>query len=143
MYERESTVAYRALRIVFGIVPIVAGLDKFLNLLADWPAYLSPWIARLVPMSPEAFMRVAGVVEIVVGVAILTGFARIFAFVAAAWLALIALQLLTTGHFFDVAARDVALAVSAFALGRLATVIEPAHAQAPHAARRQPVEARS
>lgn len=130
MYERESTVAYRVLRVAFGVVPIVAGLDKFLNLLTDWEAYLSPWIARLLPFSPGAFMRLAGVIEIVVGAAILFGFARVFAFIAAAWLALIALQLLTTGKYFDVAARDAVMAASAFALGRLALAVEAARVRA-------------
>jgi len=130
MYERESVVAYRALRVAFGVVPIVAGLDKFLNLLADWPAYLSPWIARLLPVSPEVFMRLSGVVEIAVGAAILLGFARVFGFIASAWIALIALQLLTTGRYYDVAARDAVMAVAAFALGRLATAVEPARVRA-------------
>ena len=80
------------------------------------------------PITPVHFMRLAGVVEIVVGVLILAGYARIFAWVAGVWLVAIALNLLTTGQFFDVAARDVAMAVSAFALARLAPLHEPVHA---------------
>jgi len=129
MNGRQSLVAYWALRIALGAVPIVTGLDKFANLLANWPGYVSPLAARLLPVRPEAFMRVAGIVEIVVGAAILLGFARIFAWVAMAWLALIALELLTTGRFFDVAARDAVLATAAFALARLAEVAERAPAR--------------
>lgn len=126
MDERRTEAAYFSLRIALGVVPIVAGLDKFLNLLADWPSYLSPLAIRLLPVSPEAFMRVAGVVEIGVGAAILLGFARIFAWVAMGWLAAIALELLTTGRFLDVAARDLVMATAAFALAKLAPAVERA-----------------
>lgn len=124
MNGRQSLVAYWSLRIALGVVPIVAGLDKFTNLLANWPSYLSPLAGRVLPISPEAFMHVAGVIEIAVGAAILLGFARVFAWVAMVWLGAIALQLLTTGRFFDVAARDAVMATAAFALARLAEVAE-------------------
>jgi len=135
MNGRQATVAYWALRIALGIVPIVAGADKFTNLLTNWPGYVSPFAARLLPMSPEAFMHVAGVIEILVGAAILLGFSRIFAWVAMGWLSAIVLELLTTGRYFDVAARDAVMATAAFALARLAEVVEhaPSH-------RRQPLE---
>ena len=58
---------YRPLWLTYGLVPLLAGLDKFLNLLTDWPKYLSPWMAGLLPMSPQTFMHVVGVIEIVVG----------------------------------------------------------------------------
>lgn len=125
--QHRTESAYWALRLTFGIVPIVAGLDKFTGLLADWDAYLSPLAARLLPVSPHTFMLAVGVVEIVVGVGVLAGYARVFGWIAAGWLLAIALNLLSSGRFLDVAARDVALAVSAFALARLA----PAHEQAP------------
>jgi uncharacterized membrane protein YphA (DoxX/SURF4 family) len=128
MEDKHVASAYWVLRIAFGVVPIAAGLDKFTNLLADWQGYLSPFAARLLPVSPGAFMHLAGIVEIAVGVAILAGYARVFGYVAMAWLAAIAVELLTTGHFLDVAARDVALAAAAFALGRLAQVHEVAGA---------------
>lgn len=128
---RQTTVAYRALRIALGVVPIVAGLDKFTNLLTDWTRYLSPLAVRLLPISPAAFMHVAGVVEVVVGAGILLGHARIFGWVATAWLAAIALNLVSTGHFLDVAARDAVMAVAAFSLARLAEVEERAHARKP------------
>lgn len=131
MEDRHTVSAYWALRIAFGVVPIVAGLDKFTNLLVDWARYLSPLALRVLPISAGAFMRAAGVIEIVVGAAILLGRARTFGFIACAWLAAIALNLLTTGHYLDIAARDAVLAVAAFALGRLAQVHEGAHASEP------------
>lgn len=124
--ERNAASAYWALRVALGVVPIVAGLDKFTNLLANWERYLSPVFARLIPMSGGAFMRLAGIVEIVVGAAILLGFARVFAWVAMAWLAAIAVNLVSTGAYLDVAARDLVMATAAFALARLARVHEPA-----------------
>jgi len=81
--------------------------------------YLGPAAKALLPLSDTAFLRGVGVIEIAVGVLILTRWTAIGAYIASAWLLLIALNLVTTGHFFDIAARDLALAVTAFALGRL------------------------
>jgi uncharacterized membrane protein YphA (DoxX/SURF4 family) len=143
MNGRQSLLAYWSLRVALGVVPIVAGVDKFTNLLADWPSYLSPLVGRMLPMSPEAFMRVAGVVEIAVGAAILLGFARVFAWVAMVWLAAIALQLLTIGRFLDIAARDAVMATAAFALARLAEVAERSSARQRRAVEGRPAPARA
>jgi uncharacterized membrane protein YphA (DoxX/SURF4 family) len=59
------------LRLTFGIVPIVAGLDKFTNLLTRWPGYLNANLAGILPMSAMAFMKIVGVIEIVAGVIVL------------------------------------------------------------------------
>jgi uncharacterized membrane protein YphA (DoxX/SURF4 family) len=119
MEDKRINQAWSALRIVFGVVPIVAGLDKFFDLLTRWEQYLSPLATRLLPFGAGTFLRVVGVVEIVVGVLVLTRWTRVGAYLASAWLVLIALNLLSTGHFLDIAARDLALAVGAFALARL------------------------
>lgn len=108
-----------ALRMGLGAVAFLAGLDKFFNLLADWPAYLSPAAAQLLPMSPSSFMHVVGVIELAVGAAILAGFTQIGGYVAAAWLLAIAINLVTTGRYFDIAVRDIAMAIGAFTLARL------------------------
>jgi uncharacterized membrane protein YphA (DoxX/SURF4 family) len=131
MRNERTNWAYWALRLVFGVVPIVAGLDKFTNLLADWQGYLSPLAVRLLPVSPGAFMAVVGVVEVAVGIGVLTGYARVFGWVAAAWLLGIAANLLAGGRFLDVAARDVALAAAASALAKLAPLHERAEAFSP------------
>jgi uncharacterized membrane protein YphA (DoxX/SURF4 family) len=117
--DKKINQAWIALRTVFGIIPIVAGLDKFFNVLTQWDQYLSPIVRGLLPVSEAAFLRAAGIIEIAVGLMILTKWTRVGAYVAAAWLALIAANLLATGRFFDIAARDVALAVSAFSLALL------------------------
>ena len=108
-----------ALRVALGAGVILAGLDKFFNILTNWSMYLSPVAERLLPVSGHAFMLMVGAVEMLVGIAILTHWTRIAAYVAAVWLALIAINLVTTGMFFDLAVRDIEMAVAAYALGRL------------------------
>jgi hypothetical protein len=108
-----------ALRAGLGAAAFLAGLDKFFNLLADWPAYLSPLAAQLLPMSTASFMHIVGVIEMAVGAAILAGATRLGGYVAALWLVGIAVNLVTSGRYFDVAVRDVMMAIAAFTLARL------------------------
>jgi hypothetical protein len=109
--------------LTYGLVPLLAGLDKFFNLLTDWEKYVSPLVASLVPLSTSTLLAVVGVVEIVVGLMVLTRWPRLGALIAAAWLVLIALQLVTMG-LFDIAVRDLAMAVGAYTLARLAVLRE-------------------
>jgi uncharacterized membrane protein YphA (DoxX/SURF4 family) len=118
--------SFWVLRLAYGLVPIVAGLDKFTNLMTRWTDYLSPWATRLSPVSASSFMHLVGVIEIAAGVLVLTRFTRQAAWVVAAWLLLIALNLLTTGHYLDVAARDVVMALGAYVLARLTEVRQSA-----------------
>ncbi|MBW8879360.1 MAG: hypothetical protein JF614_30865 [Acidobacteria bacterium] len=120
---------YRPLWLTYGLVPLLAGLDKFFNLLTDWPKYLSPAVAGLLPVSASTFMHVVGVVEIAVGLLVLTRWTRIGAWIAAAWLVLIAINLITMG-LFDIAVRDLAMAVGAYTLARLAELRQGAPAVA-------------
>jgi hypothetical protein len=113
--------SYWALRVTYILVPLLAGLDKFTNLLTYWPHYLSPTFARLIPMTPSAFMKIVGVVEIVVGLLVLAKVTRVGAYIAMVWLVCIAINLASMG-LFDIAVRDLGLAVGAFALARLAEV---------------------
>lgn len=132
--SNETTVVsvWRTLRLVFGIVPIVAGLDKFTNLLVYWPKYVAPVLAHTLPMSPHAFMLVVGVIEIVAGLAVLlTPWTRTFAYVVAAWLTGIAINLIAAGYF-DIAVRDLVMAVTAVSFARLSAVVPQArHAHRP------------
>ena len=112
------------LRIAFGLTALLAGLDKFFNLLTNWEQYVSPLVLSLVPVSAATLMRIAGVIEVIAGVAVLAGLARLGGYVVAAWLTAIAHTLLTTGRFFDVAVRDLVMAIGAFTLARLAEVRE-------------------
>jgi uncharacterized membrane protein YphA (DoxX/SURF4 family) len=113
----STNLVWRTLRIVFGAVPIVAGLDKFTDLLVDWSKYLAPFIAHAVP--PRGFMMVVGVIEIVAGAGVLfTRWTKLFAIIVGFWLIGIALDLVIAGYY-DIAVRDVVMAISAFCLASL------------------------
>ncbi len=127
-FENKMNAAWWALRIGLGAAAFLAGLDKFFNLLTDWQVYLSPMLARMLPISGATFMHLIGVIEMIVGLAILTRWTRLGSYIAMAWLAAIALNLVTTGRFFDVAVRDLEMAIAAFTLGRLTETRQPAPA---------------
>jgi len=103
------------LRIGLGVGPILAGLDKFFNLLTNWEMYLNPLAPGLLHLQPSTFMHIVGVVEIVVGVAVLTRYTRYAAYVVMIWMWCIAANLLSQGAFFDIAVRDVEISLGAFA----------------------------
>ena len=126
---KELKQGYWLLRVVFGVVPIVAGLDKFTNLLTDWQQYLSPLVGRILPTT--TFMHAVGLIEIFAGVLVLSKFTRIGAYVVALWLVAIAFNLLTTGRYFDVAVRDLVMAAGAFVLAKLEEVREQTAAHEP------------
>ena len=129
--DRRLDSAWWALRLGLGLGPFLAGLDKFFNLLANWEMYLSPVALKVVPVGAGTFMRAVGIVEMIVGLAILTRWTRIGAYVAMAWLVAIAINLVTTGMFFDLAVRDLEIAIGAYALARLTEVREGAAAASP------------
>ena len=114
-----ATQAFVLLRTVFTVAPILFGLDKFLNLLVDWPVYLAPWIDSIVPGSPQTAMYIVGVIEIVAGV--LVALRPMWGgLVVAAWLLGIIVNLVTGPGYYDIALRDFGLLVGALALSRLA-----------------------
>jgi uncharacterized membrane protein HdeD (DUF308 family) len=113
---------FNLLKLTFGIVPIVAGLDKFTNLLTHWENYIHPGIAGMLPFSIHTFMRIVGVIEIIAGIIV---FAKpaIGGYIVAAWLTLIALSLLASGNYLDVAVRDLVMAIGAFSLARITKIV--------------------
>lgn len=119
--------AYLMLRTVFTIAPIAFGLDKFINVLTDWEQYLAPWINDLVPGSAHQAMLAVGVVEIIAGI-LVAARPSIGAYVVAAWLLGIIVNLVSIGGYYDIALRDFGLLASALALARLAA---PARHTAP------------
>ena len=134
-----ADVVRRTMKIVFGLVPIVAGLDKFTNVLVHWDKYLAPAFAKMIPMRPTSFMYVVGIIEIVAGIGVLlTPWTRVFAWIVGLWLIGIALDLVLAGYY-DIAVRDLVMAISAFCLARL-TAAAPSRAGVPMGARR-PAEA--
>lgn len=111
--------AFWIMRVTFTIAPILFGVDKFFNLLVDWPKYLAPWVPALLGVSPQTFMYGVGVVEIAAG--ILVGlWPEYFAYVVTLWLWGIIINLLTGPGNYDVALRDFGLSLGALTLARLA-----------------------
>jgi len=106
------------LRLTFGLVPIVAGADKFTNLLTNWEQYLNPSLKMISPVSSHTFMMIVGVIEIAAGIIVLVK-PQIGAWIVSAWLVLIALTLIVSGSFLDIAVRDLVMAIGAFSLGKL------------------------
>ena len=111
------TTPLRVLHIAVGLTAALAGLDKFFNILADWGSYVSPLAAGLLPVPVATVMAAVGVVELAVGVMILFAAPRLGAYVASVWLLLVAVNL-AAGGFFDVAVRDVVMAIAAFTVAR-------------------------
>lgn len=110
--------AYGILRFAFIVAPIIAGLDKFFNLLVLWPSYLSPFVLKIINYHANGFMYFVGVVEIIAGIGVIVK-PKIFSYIVALWLLGIIINLLLTGHYFDIALRDLGLFLGALALGRL------------------------
>jgi len=110
--------AYRILQFGFVVAPIVAGLDKFFHLLVNWDQYLPGIIANASPVPPHTLMLIVGVIEVIAGIGVWLK-PRIFAYVVAAWLAVIIINLLLIPGYFDIALRDLGLLLGALALGRL------------------------
>jgi uncharacterized membrane protein YphA (DoxX/SURF4 family) len=120
LLDREAGFqAYLMLRLAFAVAPIAFGLDKFFNVLVDWPVYLAPWVNDVMPGSGQDFMYLVGAVEILAGVLVALK-PRYGAPLVAAWLAGIIVNLLTVPGFYDVALRDFGLLLGALTLARLA-----------------------
>jgi uncharacterized membrane protein YphA (DoxX/SURF4 family) len=116
--------AFALMRLAFTVAPIAFGLDKFFNVMVDWPQYLAPWINDIAPGTGQEFMYLVGAIEIVAGIVVALK-PRYGAYVVAAWLAGIILNLLTASGWYDVALRDFGLMLGALTLARLASVYDP------------------
>lgn len=106
------------LKIALGLVPCVLGIDKFLNLLTNWTQAINPAVLASVPVPPEILLAGIGVFEVLIGIAILTRWTKLGSYVGSAWLAIVAVDLITTGTAFDAAFAYLALSAVAFALAR-------------------------
>lgn len=106
------------IKYTFGLVPIVAGIDKFTNILVDWSQYISSGLASMLPFETGIFMMIVGLIEIVAGVLVLIK-TKIGAYVVSAWLVAIALSLIFSWSYVDVAVRDLVMAIAAFSLAKL------------------------
>ena len=123
MENKIISQTFNLLKYTFVVVPIVAGADKFTNLLTNWPQYINPTIVGMLPLTPAAFMMIVGVIEIVAGIVVLKK-PIIGGQIVAAWLTLIALTLLMGFNYVDVAVRDLVMAISAFSMAQLAKFVK-------------------
>jgi len=123
-FDGRLNISWWALKIGLGVGPIIAGTDKYFNKLTDWTMYLSPLATKIVPVSAPAFMHVVGAVEILAGIVVLSRWTKLGAYIVALWLLGIAINLLTAGMFYDLAMRDVEIAIGAFALAQLSALRE-------------------
>lgn len=123
-FDSHLNAGWWALRIALGLGPIIAGVDKYFNKLTDWSMYLSPIATKIIPIQATTFMHIVGAVEVIAGVIVLTRWTKIGSYIVGLWLLAIAANLLTTGMFYDLAVRDVEIAVGAFALSQLSLVRE-------------------
>ena len=119
---QSSTVAKSAankvitiLKLTYGLVPIVAGADKFTHILVDWDKYLAPVVANMLPFSTHTFMLIVGVIEMIAGVLVLIK-PKVGSIIVSLWLLGIAINMLFTGQYYDIAVRDVVMAIGAFSL---------------------------
>ncbi len=120
--DQSLTQTFKLLKYTFVIVPIVAGADKFTNLLTHWEQYINPSMAGLLPVSPSAFMMIVGIIEIIAGLIVLKK-SEIGGYIVATWLTAIALTLLAGFNYVDVAVRDLVMAISAFAMARISKIV--------------------
>ena len=112
--------AYQILHLGFTVAPIVAGLDKFFNLLVNWEQYLPPLANKLVGGHGHELMMVVGIIEIIAGIGVFLK-PKVFAYVVSAWLLLIIVNLLMIPGYYDIALRDFGLSLGALALARLSS----------------------
>src|SRR5215472_11794585 len=133
-FDSRLNAAWWALRIAIGVGPIAAGVDKYFNKLTDWSMYLSPIATKVIPVQATMFMHIVGVVEIIAGIIVLTRWTKIGSYIVGLWLLAIVANLLTTGMFYDLAMRDVEIAIAAFVLFELSAwrTGEPVRAPAQH-----------
>ncbi len=118
--ESPAYQAYQILHVILTVIPIGAGLDKFVHLLVNWDKYASPLLARVSPLPVHTLMLAVGVVEVVAGL-IVAFVPRVGAWIVAIWLWLIILNLFSIPGYFDIAVRDLGLSLAAVALARLST----------------------
>ena len=121
--DNGSHQAFQILRLGFTVAPIIAGLDKFLQLLTNWDKYLAPAVPATLGIAPHTFMMIVGVIEIAAGLLVAVK-PRFGGYLVSAWLVGIIVNLLLVGGYLDVALRDLGLAMGAFALARLAEADE-------------------
>lgn len=119
--QQILTQVFNLLKYTFVIVPVLAGADKFTNLLTHWEQYINPSVAGMLPVSVSVFMMVVGVIEIAAGIIVFKK-SEIGGYIVASWLTVVALTLLLDFKYIDVAVRDLVMAVAAFSMARISKI---------------------
>ena len=123
-YQKTSlNTVFTLLKYTFVIVPIVAGADKFTNVLTHWEQYINPSMAKMLPITTSAFMHIVGVIEIIAGIIVFKK-PEIGGYIVAGWLAVISLSLIAGFNYIDVAVRDLVMAISAFSMAKISKLAE-------------------
>jgi hypothetical protein len=138
-FDDRLNTSWWVLKIGLGVGPIITGIDKYFNKLTDWGMYLSPVVTKIVPVSAATFMHIVGGVEIIAGLIVLSRWTKFGSYLVMFWLLGIAVNLLTTGMFYDLAMRDVEIALGAFVLSQLTAVREQQSSEAKTAGRSSPL----
>jgi hypothetical protein len=122
--ENNTVSVWKMLRYSYGVVILLAGLDKVLgtNLITDWAKYTSPFVSNIIPLNAHTFVLIIGIIEVLAAVLIFTKFNRLAFYIAALWLVLIAINILMLGGYNDIAVRDLLLAIGALATAKLAGI---------------------
>lgn len=118
-FEKKLNATWLILKLTYGVVAIIAGADKFFNIITRWEQYVGPVVKSLLPTSLLHFMYFVGIVEIIVGIIILSKYTRLGAYLIMAWLLVIVFNLLSMHIFYDICVRDTVMAVGAYALAQL------------------------
>jgi hypothetical protein len=124
VFNDRLNVSWWALKIALGVGPIITGIDKYFNKLTDLGMYLSPLATKAVPVSNATLMHAIGLIEIIAGLIVLSRWTQIGSYIVMFWLLGVAVNLITTGMFYDLAMRDVEIAIGAFVLSQLTAVRE-------------------
>ena len=114
---------FNLLKYTFVIVPVVAGADKFTNLLTHWEQYVNPSISSFLPISASVFMMIVGIIEIAAGIIVLKK-AEIGGYIVAGWLTVVAMTLLIGFNYVDIAVRDLVMAISALSMARISKIVK-------------------
>lgn len=122
--SKRVTNVWWLLKLTYGLVPIVAGLDKFFNILVSWPMYLNPLLPQTLGVSAQYCCYGIGVIEILAGLLVFSKWTRYGAYLVSLWLVLIAVNLVSLKAYYDVAVRDVVMAMGAYALAKLTEEVE-------------------
>ena len=114
--QQKLHTVWLVLKFSYGCAAVVIGADKFFNYIVDWSKYLSPLISNMLPLSIPHFMYVVGIVEMIVGLLILSKYTKLGANILSLWFIIIIANLLTMKMYYDIMARDLLLAIASWSL---------------------------